>query len=173
MVEAGFFYLFSLIAVVTAVLVITRRSPMISALYLILCFFSLAAIYVLLNAHFIAVIQVLVYAGAIMVLFLFVIMLLNLGEGLKGLGRITVSKVLGLFLALLVLGTSIRYLVDQGIILPGEAALRAGRKYAEFGTIEHFGDILLKQYLLPFEIASVLLLVAIIGAVYMAKKKLD
>ncbi len=166
------FWVFSGIAIGSAFLCITRRSPVASALWLVNTLFSLAAIYVLLDAHFIAAAQVLVYAGAIMVLFLFVIMLLNLGRAepsdLKGAWGRVVAGVAGLVLAgeLIVLRLAVP---------PGELVLPPGTvagTVAARGAVRAVAQPLFQSYLVPFEITSLLLLAAIVGAVVLAKRRL-
>ncbi|MBM4117630.1 NADH-quinone oxidoreductase subunit J [bacterium] len=157
-----FFYFFAALAVLSGLLVITRRNPLTAALYLVLAFFALAGVYVLMDAFFLAAVQVAVYAGAIMVLFLFVIMLLNLGP--DDLPPIMTRRVRWLYaaasaaLVLLFLG------LDLGRRLPAPTPGAAG----EVGAIAArlFGD-----YLLPFEITAVLLLVAIVGSVALAHRE--
>ena len=166
------FWAFAGLAVVSALSCITRRSPVASALWLVVTLFSLAALFVLLDAQFIAVLQVLVYAGAIMVLFLFVIMLLNLGRpgptDLKG----PVGLIVGVLLAggLLVQLLGLRHVAPPpGLALaPGVMA----RAAAEQGMVPAVARPLFGTYLVPFEITSILLLAAIVGAVVLAKRKL-
>ncbi len=167
-----FFWLFAGVAIGSALLCITRRSPVASALWLVNTLFNLAAIYVLLDAHFIAAVQVLVYAGAIMVLFLFVIMLLNLGRGgpsdIKGPWGKVIAGVGGLVLVgeLLILG---RVTPPFSLQLPPGtvAGAVAGR-----GAVQVVAQPLFQGYLVPFEVTSVLLLAAIVGAVVLAKRRL-
>ena len=166
------FWAFAGVAIGSALLCITRRSPVASALWLVNTLFSLAAIYVLLDAHFIAAAQVLVYAGAIMVLFLFVIMLLNLGRSgpsdIKGAWGRVVAGVAGLVL------------VAELIVLrlaapPGDLTLPAGAvagTVAARGAMRAVAQPLFQSYLVPFEITSLLLLAAIVGAVVLAKRRL-
>jgi NADH-quinone oxidoreductase subunit J len=163
--ELLIFYGFALLALLSAIAMITSRQPVTSALLLILVMFCLSGIYALLDAHLIAVLQLLVYAGAIMVLVLFVIMLLNLREkkGIISKHEIAVQgigvAVLGLFMASVV--TKIN-----------PAKLPVGKAITDtFGTTAGIGRILFTNYLLPFEIASILLLAAIVGAVILAKSK--
>jgi NADH-quinone oxidoreductase subunit J len=156
------FYLFAILTVVAAAGVIAARSPIYSAMSLVGTFFSLAAIYALLLAHTIAVLQVLVYAGAIMVLFLFVIMLLSLGESV-GPAKVTFPGVVGgiasaALFALLV--------VAMRPFAPVSAPAAAG-----FGTLRSIGAQLYTQWLAPFEAVSLLLLVAMVGAVVVAKSR--
>ncbi|PYO95758.1 MAG: NADH-quinone oxidoreductase [Gemmatimonadetes bacterium] len=168
----GFFWFFGVIAMVSALLCITRRSPIASALWLVVTLFSIAALFVLLDAQFIAVLQVLVYAGAIMVLFLFVIMLLNLGRP----GPSDIKGPLGLGVAVL-LGAAMLFLLKPlgSATLPTAIQLPAGSVAAlqqQRGIVGSVANPLFDAYLIPFEIASVLLLAAIVGAVVLAKRKL-
>lgn len=160
------FYLLASLCVVSAVMVITRRSAVHAAMFLVLTFFGVAGIYVVLSAEFLAAVQVLVYAGGIMVLFLFVIMLVPLDARRHG---PPLSQVAGaLLLAALLGGSLISYLRLAGT----EIALgRAEVPAAAVGSIENVGMELYRRYLLPFEIASVLLLVAMIGAVVLTRKR--
>jgi len=165
------FWLFAGIAIVSALLCITRRSPVASALWLVLTMFALAGIFVLLDAQFIAALQVMVYAGAIMVLFLFVIMLLNLGRDQRtdmlGWTGGLVMLAMGTLLAveLLVLR---RALPIEELRLPTGAVADAAR--AE-GVVQVISEPLFRSFLIPFEITSVLLLAAVVGAVVLAKRK--
>ncbi|MGH7699259.1 MAG: NADH-quinone oxidoreductase subunit J [Gemmatimonadales bacterium] len=166
------FWVVSGIAVGAAGLCITRRSAVASALYLVVTLSALAVLFVLLDAQFIAVLQVLVYAGAIMVLFLFVIMLLNLGRrgpaDLKGPAGIAAAVLLpaGLLLQLTALG---RAAPPEAIQLPDGAVAALQHEHGVVGAVARplFGE-----YLIPFEITSVLLLAAIVGAVVLAKRRL-
>ncbi|HYV45484.1 MAG TPA: NADH-quinone oxidoreductase subunit J [Myxococcaceae bacterium] len=164
------FWLFAFGIVGGAAGVIAARSPITSAMSLVATFFFLAGIYVLLWAHTIAVLQVLVYAGAIMVLFLFVIMLLSLTEtGMKG-PRLTFGRIVGGLAAaglLVVLVASIRELpADQAPVTMAPA------QAAGFGSLHELGKLLYGTWLLPFEAVSLLLLVAIVGAVVVAKPRI-
>ena len=146
-------------------MVIWSRNAIHSAVYLVLSFLSIAAIYVLLQAEFVAVVQVMVYAGGIMVLFLFVIMLVNLKDAPGPRVRIhaTVSATIGLGVAMIIL-----YVYSSGtpgVATPGPSILREG------GNLQAVGEALFRDYLLPFEIASVLLLVAMVGAIMLARHK--
>ena len=168
-IETAFFYILAVLLVGSAVLVISRRSPVMSVLFLILNFFALAGLYLTLNAQFIAVIQIIVYAGAIMVLFLFVIMLLNLGDEQKLLDKISFRKVAAVVLSFAVLMEVVYIVMLDTPGLPSKDADRA----VEIGTVQHIGSELFSTFLFPFEVTSVLLIVAIVGAVVLAKKKLD
>ena len=170
--ELIFFILFGGVAVGTALYVVIARNPINSALSLIVTFLSLAGIYVLLNAHFLAVIQVLVYAGAIMVLFIFVIMLLNLREDDLGEARFNFFKVLGVVLSVGIFAKLAHFFVAGPNAAPGPATqIVNGRIDPSWGGIEQVGDSLFNNYLLPFEVASILLLVAMIGAVLISKRR--
>ncbi|HYK83693.1 MAG TPA: NADH-quinone oxidoreductase subunit J [Gemmatimonadales bacterium] len=166
------FWAFAGLAIASAAFCITRTNPVASALWLVVTLFALAALFVLLDAQFIAVLQVLVYAGAIMVLFLFVIMLLNLGRpgpsDVKGPLGVAAGGLLGLGLLfqLGVLGASAPASALQ--LAPGAMA----RAAAEQGMVPAVARPLFDAYLVPFEITSVLLLAAIVGAVVLAKRRL-
>lgn len=163
------FVLFGGIAAVSAVLMITRSNPVISALFLILNFAGLAGLYLLLNAQFIAVAQVIVYAGAIMVLFLFVIMLLK-PEKEKILTSHPQIKIFALIVAFLVF-IQIAYMI---FLSHPETSMSSNvAASVKAGTIEQIGKELYTNYVLPFEAAGYLLLAATIGALILAKKKFE
>ena len=170
MLETVLFVILAVFAVVTAVLVIVQRNPVSSAIFLILTFFALAGIYLLLHAEFIAAIQVLVYAGAIMVLFLFVIMLLNLEREKRLVARNRMLKGVGILLGLVLLfqiGA-----IFQKVILAGTKGAFPAEKVASVGNTQLVAQLLFTDFLLPFEIASVLLLVAMVGAIMLAKREI-
>ena len=166
------FYLFGLIAIVSALLFVTRKSPVAAALWLVNTMFCLAALYVLLDAQFIGAIQVLVYAGAIMVVFLFVIMLLNLGRGegktdTRGLGWKLTAGAVGIAL-LAEIFTLTRASTPVSLTLPqGFTAQQVDAT----GAVAPVAVPLFNQYLLAFEVTSVLLLAAIVGAVVLGKQR--
>lgn len=168
--ELVLFWVFAVATVVSAGAVIVARNPVASAMSLVASFFFLAGIYVLLWAHTIAALQVLVYAGAIMVVFLFVIMLLSLTDT-GPIVRVSPSRIAGaaatagLFAALVV---AFRRLPE---VSPDAWAKGDPARLAEFGTIRHLGEVLYTQWLFPFEAVSLLLLVAIVGAVVVAKAR--
>ena len=169
-VELVLFGAFALLTLLSAGLVIFSKSPISSAMSLVATFFFLAGIYVLLWAHTVAILQVLVYAGAIMVLFLFVIMLLNLGETISSGPRVTVSRVLGGAAAaglLVVLVIAIWRMPVPAAQYTGELAVAQG-----FGTLAALGATLFSKWLLPFEAVSLLLLVGMVGAVVVAKARI-
>ena len=168
------FYLFGIVAVVSALLFVTRRSPVAAALWLVTTMFSLAALYVLLDAQFIGAIQVLVYAGAIMVVFLFVIMLLNLGHpselaDARGTGWKLAAGAVGVAL-LAEVSTLMRARASDRLSLPpGFIAQEVARE----GAIAPIARPLFTEYLLAFELTSVLLLAAIVGAVVLGRRRQD
>jgi NADH-quinone oxidoreductase subunit J len=167
------FWLFAAVAILAAVLCITRRSPVASALWLVTTLFNVAALFVLLDAHFLAAVQVLVYAGAIMVLFLFVIMLLNLGERNPGeSGGWRPGRLVG---GLVALGLLAELFVLRRAVPPDSIRLPAGASAAHLaaqGAVKSLSVPLFQAYLVPFEITSVMLLAAIVGAVVLAKRRL-
>ena len=165
------FYLFGIIAVVSALAFVTRKSPVAAALWLVNTMFSLAALYVLLDAHFIGVIQVLVYAGAIMVVFLFVIMLLNLGHAsdvgdARGMGWKLAAGLVGLALLAQVFALT-KARVPESLALPENTL---ADQVAATGAIAPIAGPLFNQYLLAFEVTSVLLLAAVVGAVVLGRR---
>ena len=160
--EAVLFILFGAIAVCGAIMVVTRKHPMASALYLILTLFAVAALFVLRQAHFLAAIQVIVYAGAVVVLFVFVIMLINVPEDRLPVERATTVRVLGVLAA--------GFFILESAVLARRFTMRIGPA-AVVGTVEAVGRALFTDYLLAFEITSVLLLAAVIGAIALAKRK--
>jgi NADH-quinone oxidoreductase subunit J len=165
--EIIFFYLVALVAVVSGFLVIRCQSPVNSALGLVNTFFCLAIFYVMLHAPFMAAIQIMVYAGAIMVLILFVIMLLNLGTEARK--RYTHGIVWSSIASLMVLFNVI-FFIKRGRVTGAEGDVTEFMVQS-FGHTELIGKAIFTEFLLPFEIASILLLVAIIGAVVLAKKE--
>ena len=166
------FYLFGLIAIASALVFVTRKSPVAAALWLVNTMFNLAALYVMLDAPFLGVIQVLVYAGAIMVVFLFVIMLLNLGHP----SAITDSRGLWWKLTAGLLGIALlaQILAMSGARLPEALTLpenSLANEVARTGAITPVAGPLFNQYLLAFEVTSILLLAAVVGAVVLGKRK--
>ncbi len=164
------FYSTAGFAVLCALLVILHPNAIRSALFLVLTLFAVAVLYILLNAQFIAAVQVIVYAGAIMVLFLFVIMLLNAGETLEGLKH-PMRKIFGFLFGIAVLG--------QLLAIAHVATIAGARQggvtqemVAKAGNTELLGMLLFSKYIYPFEAVSILLLMAIIGSVILAKRKL-
>ena len=164
------FYVFGIVAVVAAILFVTRKSPVAAAMWLVTTMFALAALYVMLDAQFIGAIQVLVYAGAIMVVFLFVIMLLNLGHpseiaDARGRGWKLVAGAIGI--ALLAQIFALTRARVQPTIAPGYLA----RQVEYTGVIAPIAGPLFNEYLLAFEVTSVLLLAAVVGAVVLGRRR--
>ncbi len=157
-----FFYLFGTVAVISALLTITRRDPVTSAFWLIFCFLNVAALFATLSAHLIAVLQILIYAGAIMVFFLFVTMFLGKEKRsaerpnpvVFGVGVLTVGAIAGGLMRLVRSGSH-----DFGEVGP------------EHGTIEAVSRLLLSNYLFAFELTGLLLTVAMVGAVLLARRE--
>ena len=162
-----FFLILAIVAVVSAVNVVLQTHPISSALSLIGVMGSLAVLYLLLGAEFIAMAQIIVYAGAIMVLFVFVIMLLNAGAEQRA-GRSWMAQLLGVPVLVVLLGL-LCYYVQRGFPDAGYVKFDTFRG----GTAQNVGYALFTDYLLPFEVTSVLILVAIVGAIVLARKELD
>jgi NADH-quinone oxidoreductase subunit J len=161
--ELIIFYIVASVSVLSALLMVTRKNPLVGALALVVCFAALAVLFATLHAEFVFILQILLYAGAIMVLIIFTIMLLNLSpQELK-------EAPVGKFKGLLILAVTVVGLVGFVRVL---RMLPEGVQSVapSFGNIEKVGALMLGEYLFPFEIISVLLLVAIVGVVLLAKK---
>lgn len=164
--EQIFFYIFGIVAVISAILVVSLRNPVHSAFFLIICLLQVAAIFILLRSPFLAAVQVFIYVGAVMVLFLFAVMVLDMGketfrEHMHSQAIPAVAIVVGLIVF-------VGYLISKGrITVPlgqyNEAALTK--------NTEVIGKSLFTQYIFPFEVVSLLLLVALIGAVILVMKE--
>ncbi len=161
--EPILFTLFGAIAVGGALLVVTRKNPMSAALSLIMSLFAVAALFVLRQAHFLAAIQVIVYAGAVVVLFIFVIMLINVPENRLPIEKPTVYRLLGVVAAGLLM-------IEGGLASRNFSA--PATAVGEVGSVEAVGHALFTDYLFAFEVTSVLLLAAVVGATVLAKKKI-
>lgn len=157
------FLYFAAIILVTASLVVALRNPIYSALSLLVMFFHVAGLYVTLHAEFLAAIQIIVYAGAILVLYLFVVMLLNVKRD----ERYNQQGPVALFLGAVLLTEAILLAVSHGLTVAAPSPV-AGERMA--GNTESIGEVLYSTYLFPFELASLILLVAMIGAVILSKK---
>ena len=167
--ESILLIVFSAAAIVSAILMITRRSPVSSALFLILNFFMVSGIYLLLKAQFIAIIQILVYMGAILVLFVFVIMLLNLKEERKLTENFTYTKISAVLFSIALLG-----LMSMTFFFGFETKYKELNSNAEIiGKAEFLGKELFTTYSFPVIITGILLTAAVIGAVVLAKKKFE
>jgi len=166
MVSKLFFGYFAVAMTVLSLLIVTRKNPVHSVLWMLALFFHIAAVYLFLNAEFLAAVQVILYAGAILVLFLFVIMMLNIRH------EVTVERAIGEWPIGIALAASILifalFAVNRFVQGPaGTATIEAVR--AETDT-KALGRVLYTSYLFPFEIASFILLIAIVGAIVLAKK---
>ena len=161
------FIVFAGFCLAGAINLLLQSHPISSALSLIVVMVSLAVLYLLLGAEFLAAAQVIVYAGAIMVLFIFVIMLLNTGRERRTRGSF-LGRLLGPPLLVILLG-SVTFVILR--TAPRDAGVRFGTYTG--GTVESFGRALFTTYLWPFEIASILVLIAIVGAVALAYKEID
>ncbi|MCH7938521.1 MAG: NADH-quinone oxidoreductase subunit J [Candidatus Marinimicrobia bacterium] len=166
--SAALFYIFAGLLLGSALFVVLNRNPMYSIVALVFAFANLAGLYFLLEAYFIGVLQVLVYAGAIMVLFLFVVMLLNVQPDQPQLGVVPLERwwygvLVILFVVLLLI------LVGRGAqgSLPA-----AGDEASSIGSVRAVGEALFTKYLLPFEIAGLMLTVALVGTVFLAKRRI-
>jgi NADH-quinone oxidoreductase subunit J len=164
-------FVFASMAVGGGIGMVTRKNPIACLLFLVLTFFSLAAIYVLLGAHFIAAIQVIVYAGAIMVLFLFVIMLLNLGHDYQSDIRGGLWLVWGFTTAGIIGFVLYRVFVSTEPFVSGRGGAVIDAAVRNQNAVGAIANPLFRDFLIPFELTSILLLVAIIGAVLLAKRK--
>jgi len=166
------FFIFAAVCVGGAVNLLAQRHPINSALSLIVVMGSLAVIYLLLGAEFVAAVQVIVYAGAVMVLFVFVIMLLNAGEEERIPGASRVATMLGVPSLIIGVGIGIWVLsrltgLDK-IAIGGPTVMNGN---AAFGNPTAVGHLLFRQFLLPFEVTSILILIAIMGAVVLARRE--
>ena len=157
------FYFLSFLAILCGLMVVLEKNPVHSVLYLIITFFAIAGHYILLNAQFLAVVHVIVYAGAIMVLFLFVIMLLNLNKETEPhkTNLVKFAAVISAGLLLVVLVAALR----GTEALPPPTTINA-----DMGLVKNLGQVLFTQFLLPFETASLLFLAAMVGAVMLGKR---
>ena len=163
------FYVFAALALGGAMGVVAGRSPVASLLFMVLCLGSVAGIYVVLEAHFLAAVQLIVYAGAIMVLFLFVIMLLNLGHDYQPDLKAGLWSAVCFAVAGALFGFLGRQLWGSGAMEPGTGA-SADALMAEYGAIGAIARPLYTEWVVPFEITGILLLVAIVGALVLAKR---
>ena len=161
--ETIVFFILAVVAVAAALAMLFANNAIYSALFLILNFSTIGVFYLILNAPFIAMAQITVYAGAIMVLFLFVIMLLS-NEQLRRDSASPWQRPLAIFLGLVLLGEVTYVIILRGGILP-----LIGSVPANFGNPASIGSLLFNQYLLPFEVTSILLLVAMVGAIVLTQ----
>ena len=158
------FYFVAFVAIFFALMTIFTKNPVHSVLYLVVTFFTLTVHYILLNAQFLAVVNFIVYMGAIMVLFLFVLMLLNLNGDTEPM-KSNLVKVMGVIAGMCLFAT----LLGALRVLEPSSELVTG--HTDIGLVKHLGNVLFNEFLLPFEISAILLLIAMIGAVLLAKKE--
>jgi NADH-quinone oxidoreductase subunit J len=164
MISQYLFYFLSFVAILSALLMVTSKNPVHSVLYLVVTFFSIAGHYFLLNAQFLGVVHIIVYAGAIMVLFLYVIMMLNLNDQVEPF-KSNVQKFAG------VISSGLLGIVLIATMRTAEIKTVANSN-PEIGYVTNLGKTLFNEYLLPFELASILLLAAMVGAVFLSKKEI-
>ena len=164
MAEAVFFYVFSLLTVGAALSVVFNRKPIYSVLSLLVVMFCLACLFIMLGAYFVAALQVLLYAGAVLVLFLFVLMLLNLDPDVVARAKLFRMRIVGTAVAVVIFFQLVRLVQTPG----GEPPLYAAPM--PNGTVEHLGRLLFAKYLLPFELVSFIILAAIVGAVTLSRQ---
>ena len=159
------FYFLSVVTLATAFLTIISKNPIHSAIYLVICFFTIAGHYLLFNAQFLAIVHIIVYSGAIMVLFLFTIMLMNLNEEGEPHKKLATKLAAAISFGLVCFVMLAVFIKAMPII---DEYKTTGQ---DFQSIKILGKVLLNQYMVPFEFASVLLLVAMIGTVLLSKKE--
>jgi len=161
------FYILSILAIFGALMVIFTKNAMYSVLFLILTFFAIAGHFLLLQASFLGIVNIIVYAGAIMVLFLYVIMLLNLKESNE------IKKPL-IARAGAIVSAGLLMLVLVAAVRTTEDATQAATTYSpNLGTVKTLGKVLFTEFLLPFEVASILFLAAMVGAVMLGKREIE
>jgi NADH-quinone oxidoreductase subunit J len=159
------FWLLTVMALGSALMVVTSRNPVYSVLFLIAAFFAISGHYILLNAQFLAIVNIIVYAGAIMVLFLFVIMLMNLRPAEMGHSKRRLMQLAG-FIA----GLSLFLVLVAALKNADLKSRMAETTQGDIGLIKILGQVLFRDYVVPFEISSVLFLSAMVGAVVIGKK---
>ena len=160
-IQTILFWIFAVLGIAGGVGLVINKSPVYAALSLILNFFSIAGLYLSLNAEFLAAIQILVYAGAIMVLFLFVIMLLNL-EDEQGVLKFDTKRGVAFILG-------VAFIAELLVAFQGLSQEEVNGEFAH-GKVEPIGEALMTEYLFPFEMISVILIAALIGAIVVARK---
>jgi NADH-quinone oxidoreductase subunit J len=157
------FYFLAFVSIFTALLVVFSKNPVHSVLYLVITFFAIAGQYILLNAQFLAIVHIIVYAGAIMVLFLFVLMLLNLNkesEPVKPVGLKFVAVIASGMLLVVLTAALKDSFPAQGVDV----------KVSDVGLVKQLGSVLFTKYVIPFEVSSILFLAAMVGAVLLGKR---
>ena len=159
------FYFLAFLAILSALMVVISKNPVHSVLYLIICFFAIAGHFVLMNAQFLAAVHIIVYAGAIMVLFLYVIMMLNLNADVDP------HKNKWIKVAATISG-GVLMVVMVGALRQSTTTVAAGTD-TNVGMIKNLGVVLFRDFALPFEVSSILLLVAMVGAIMLGKKEIN
>ncbi|MFQ5900645.1 MAG: NADH-quinone oxidoreductase subunit J [Thermodesulfobacteriota bacterium] len=170
MPETIFFYIFAITAIVSAIFVVFQRDPVRSALFLVVCFFQVAGLFILLRSPFLAAVQVFVYVGAVIVLFLFVVMVLELRKE-KVLEYLHIGHRPWVFLLVMAILLEVGYFLSK-VKLNVTQGIYTEKFLIEAGSTEVLGKLIFTKYILPFELVSIILLVALIGAVALVKKKL-
>jgi NADH-quinone oxidoreductase subunit J len=168
MIQQAFFAYFAFAITVLSLLVITRRNPIHSVAWMLLLFFHIASLYLFLNAEFLAAVQVIVYAGGILVLFLFAVLLVNIREEMK-IGKYIGAGAAGFTFALALLVVVVMSLRSFVAAPPGKYTVDLIQQETHTVAI---GKVLYTEFLYPFEVASLILLVAIVGAIVLAKRRL-
>lgn len=166
------FYTLATVSILASIMVVARRNPVAQAINLIVTLLALAGIFALLQAHFVAAVQVLVYAGAILVVFIFVIMLLNLSDEEIGPPRPAVAKAIAILLVSAMIGAAAIRCSDDLDALPAVAS-DAQLETLQYGTLGEVGLHLYRDYLLAFELTSVFILIGIIGSILLASRKVS
>jgi NADH-quinone oxidoreductase subunit J len=166
------FYLSAGVTVAGALAVVALPAPMYSVLSLIAAFLGLAGLYLSLGAEFVAAVQVIIYAGAIMVLFLFVVMLLDMRREERKPLRLPVQKLAGALIGVVIFAVLLR-VIYSGNVLSGAKGIYPAARVSEIGNTQALGKILFTDYLLPFQAMGVLLFVGIVGAVVLARRRAD
>ncbi|MBP6335154.1 MAG: NADH-quinone oxidoreductase subunit J [Bacteroidia bacterium] len=159
------FYFLSFLAIICALMMVVSKNPVHSVLYLILTFFAIAGHYILMNAQFLAAVHIIVYAGAIMVLFLYVIMMLNLNAEVEP-HKSKLLKIAATFTGGLLM------VVMVGVIRGASETVALNPPDQNIGLIKNLGKVLYTDYMLPFEVSSILLLAAMVGSVMIGKKEI-
>ncbi|HQV78216.1 MAG TPA: NADH-quinone oxidoreductase subunit J [Chitinophagales bacterium] len=166
MLLSQYIFLFlTFVAILSALMIVLDKNPVHSVLYLIITFFAIAGHYLLLNAQFLAIVHIIVYAGAIMVLFLYVIMMLNLNKEIephkKNLPKVAAVISAGLLLLSFV-----------ALVKGADATMLPAARNSNIGLMDNLGKTLFNEYMLPFELSSILFLSAMVGAVFLSKKEI-
>ncbi|MBX0334134.1 NADH-quinone oxidoreductase subunit J [Pontibacter sp. HSC-14F20] len=166
MTESLFFF-FASLTLLCAIMVVISKNPVYSVIFLILTFFTISAHYILLNAQFLAAVNIIVYAGAIMVLFLFVLMFINTGKNVEGtIKRNVLAKIAGTVAGGLLFTVVVAALKDVTLGHPDPAMYNS-----QVGMVENLGKVLFTKYMLPFQLVAVLFLVSMVGAVMIGKRE--